>query len=406
MMPIPRSLCPRHAVSRPAWLAAALLVALAGCGTPEETTQPAETPAAADRVTLGDEAAKTAGIEWAPARAQSRTARITAPGTVQLNERRTARIGTVTDGIVIDVAVQPGDRVAKGARLATVLSHVFHDAWAEYFKALAERRTAEREVAYARSAAARADRLVADKALSRQEADRAAADLVHAEQTLAAARAVVTRAEQDLEHYGLTPREDANPAEEDRMTVTAPFDGVVIERLVSPGTAVTPGTPLMVLSDLATVWVTAEVDEAHLAELAPGRDAAIQAAAYPGESFAAAIDAVGDLINPATRRVTVRLVAPNRARRLKPQMFVTVQLGVAAEQRVIVVPADAVQRMDGAPVVFVRGEGGVYERRAVTTGAEVDGQVEIRAGLADGELVVVKGAFLVKSAIEGGGEGA
>ena len=386
-------------------LAAALV--LAGCQS-AATVAPVEEAVVAegarDTVTLSAEAATRAGVVVAPATVVSRADQLTAPGLVTLNERRTARIGALAEGVVIDVAVQPGDRVARGARMATVLSHLFHDAWASYFKALAGRRTADREVAFARATHERAVRLVRDKALSPYEADRAAADLVHAEQELAAARAEVMRAEQDLQHYGITPREDANPEQEDRIGITAPFDGVVIERLVSSGSAVTPGTPLLVVSDLSTVWVTAEVAETNLGQLSAGRAATIVTEAYPGETFTGTIDAVGDVINPVTRRVTVRLVVPNPERRLKPEMFVTSQLGLRAVREIVVVPTSAVQRMDGEPVVLVRTAEGAYHRRTIDHGNEVDGLVEIRSGVKAGEDVVVTGAFLLKSTMTGGGD--
>jgi cobalt-zinc-cadmium efflux system membrane fusion protein len=181
--------------------------------------------------------------------------------------------------------------------------------------------------------------------------------------------------------------------------VSAPFAGVVIERLVSPGTAVTPGTPLLVVSDLSTVWVNAEVDEAHLAALAPGRPAEIAVAAYPGERFSGTVEAVGDVINPNTRRVTVRIAVPNPERRLKPQMFATVALGAAAPRRILVVPSRAVQQVEGETVVFVRSGEGTYQKRGVVLGAEADGLVEVARGVDEGEAVVTAGAFLLKSAL-------
>ena len=144
--------------------------------------------------------------------------------------------------------------------------------------------------------------------------------------------------------------------------------------------------------------------ETNLGQLSAGRSATIVTDAYPGETFTGTIDAVGDVINPVTRRVTVRLVVPNPERRLKPEMFVTSQLGLRAVREMVVVPTSAVQRMDGEPVVFVRTAEGVYHRRTIDHGNEVDGLVEIRSGVKAGEDVVVTGAFLLKSTMSGGGD--
>lgn len=380
-------------------LVLALCTAACGGSSPAPSGGTATDAAPPGRVALSERAARDAGVEVTPVRAIERTDRVRASGTVVMNERRTARPGAIVQGLLVDMAVQPGDEVRAGATLARLHSHVVHDAWAGYFKAVAERRTSEREVAFARTAEARAERLLRDKALSAQEVERAAADRVHADATLAAARAEVTRAEEELEHYGITAREDADPTTASQIPVTSPFAGVVIERLASPGSAVTPGMPLLVISDLSTVWVQAEVDETHLPQLARGRNAEITVAAYPGERFTGAIDAVGDVINPATRRVTVRIAVPNPGRRLKPQMFASVALGTSAPRTVLVVPGRSIQQSEGETVVFVRGTDGAYHRRPVVTGAEIDGLVEIVKGLADGDQVVTAGAFLLKSAV-------
>ena len=202
--------------------------------------------------------------------------------------------------------VQVGDRVKGGAILATIHSHIVHDAWAGYFKALAERRRAENELRYGQAAEERAVRLLADKALSPQEVDRVRSDRIAAEQLLRGARAEETRATQELAHYGIVAREDGNPLVEDVVPIQAPFAAALIERQVSAGTAVTPGTPLFVLSDLSSLWVTAEVEEALVARHQAGLPVEVQVTAYPGEIFRGTLAAVGDVVNPATRRVTIR----------------------------------------------------------------------------------------------------
>lgn len=374
------------------------LTLLPGCGAPEaptDTTPPPEE--ARTSVTLTDEQARAAGIETAPVRYVERTDPVQASGLVGFDERRTARLGSLVEGVVHDLDVQPGDRVAAGAVVARLHSHVVHDAWAAYFKARAERQRLETERAYARTVAARAATLVTDKALSPQELERARADEAAVDQAIVAAEAEIVRTEQDLRHYGITPRGGARPQDDQDVPVTSPYAGVVVERLATEGSAVTPGTPLLVISDLSRVWVMAEIDESLVGRVEAGAPATIAAAAYPGETFTGRLAHVGDIVNPATRRVTLRIEAANADRRLKPQMFVTAQIGAAAPRRVLAVPSRAVQAMDGEMVVFVRGASGQFVRRAVVTGVDRDGDVEIVRGLEEGEVVATAGAFLLKS---------
>jgi cobalt-zinc-cadmium efflux system membrane fusion protein len=381
--------------------AVAPLVTTLACGggaAPAADPAPAATAAPSSvRVDATDAAA--AGIETATASTVERADPLDAAGRVLFDERRTARLGSLVEGVVHEFNVQPGDSVARGAVLVQLHSHVVHDAWASYFKALAERQRAETELTYAKTSESRAAALVADKALSPQELERARADVNAATQAVAAVRAEITRAEQELAHYGIVARPDANPLEHEDVPVATPFAGTVIERLATEGSAVTPGTPLVVVSDLSRVWVTAEIDEALVGRVVTGRPVTVKAAAYPGETFPGALAAIGDVVDPDTRRVTLRIELANPGRKLKPQMLVTVSVAATTPRSVLVVPARALQTMDGESVVFVRTGADQFMRRAVTTGATVNGAVEIVRGLSAGDVVATSGAFLLKSAL-------
>lgn len=383
-------------------LFAALLFGLACGGAPEEAPETAATAdPATGIVTMTGAGREAAGIATAAVREVTRSDAFHAVGVVSLDERRTARLGAVVDGVIAEVLVQPGDRVEAGAVLTRILSDRFHDVWAEYFTATARRRHAEAGLSYAQTAAGRAERLVADKALAEQELERVRAELSAAEEELASARADVRRTEQDLLHYGLTPSPDAEPRENEHVPVRAPFAGAVIERLASPGAAVTLGEPLLVVSDLSRVWISAEVDEDDLHRLAAPESVEFRVTAWPDEVFAATLTTIGDVINPDTRRVTVRAETDNADGRLKPEMFATLTVASGAPRQLLVAPAAAVQDLAGESVVFVETGPGEFRRRRVVTGAGFDGDIEIREGLSAGELVAVEGAFLLKSALIG-----
>ena len=161
------------------------------------------------------------------------------------------------------------------------------------------------------------------------------------------------------------------------VPVRSPIGGVVLERLVTPGTTVTPGTPLFVVSDLATLWAIAEVDDSHLSRVQAGRPVEVVVAAYPGERFPGQITFIADTVNPRTRRITVRSTVANADGRLKPEMFATMSLGDGDPRTVIVVPTEALQSVGGRMTVFVAGAGGRFSARQVQTGADADGLVEI-----------------------------
>lgn len=350
-----------------------------------------------DVVELDETAVARVGIRVEAVEMVTRTDASDAPALVSLNETRTARVGALVDGSVLDVFVQPGARVTSHDVLAQLHSHIVHDSWADYRKAKAEERRLVNELRFTSEAEARAGRLYADKAIALQEVQRAEANRVAAEESLDIARTEVRRAEEALEHLGITNKEDPTGESGETIPIRAPIAGVVLERLVTPGTAVTPGTPLFVVSDLSTLWVLAEVDEARLARIRVGRQVGVRVAAYPDESFPGAVTYVGETVNPKTRRITVRCEVHNADGRLKPDMYATVTIGESDPRRIVVVPKSAIQTINGRPNVFVAEAPGRFRARPIEIGTERDGLVEARAGIAAGQHIVTAGAFALKA---------
>lgn len=362
---------------------------------PVEESAPATAPT--DAVTLGEKSVSLAGIEVVEAKGVTRAATFDAPAVLSLDETRTARIGSLVEGDVVRILSEVGSRVGKGAVLAELNSRVVHDAWADYRKAVADRRRRETELAWATQAAERAGRLHEQKALSLQERQRAETDQVAAREELDQTRTEVRRAEEALEHLGVTNKEDPTGETGESVPVRAPLAGVVLEKNVTAGTTVTPGTLLFVVSDLTGLWAMAEVDETRIPLVAAGRPAKVHVAAWPDRDFDAQVTFVGDAVNPKTRRVTVRCQVPNPDGLLKPEMYARVALGESAPRPMVVVPEAAIQEMDGKPYVFVAGAKGRFEKREVALGASSEGLVEIRSGVAAGEKVATAGSFLLKS---------
>ncbi len=387
-------------------LAAAAALATA-CGSPAPSTAPAAAAEpATDAVVLSAEAIANAGISIEAARTTTRADRLAAPGVIAVDDTRTARIGALQEGLIVETPAHVGDRVKVRQVLARMHSHVLHDAWAGYRKALADQRRVERLLVFAVDAHERARRLYADKAVSQQDVQRAEVERSSATEMVAVAAAEVQRSIAELEHVGVSvpsqpaPGSSGSPVAvetEERIPVRSPIGGVVLERLVTPGSTVVPGTPLFVVSDLSTVWAVAEVDELHLARVKAGRPVEVTVAAYPDERFPGTIAFIADTINPQTRRIAIRSTVANPDGRLKPEMFATISLGEGDPRTVVVVPAGALQSVNGRISVFVAESGGRFTLRPVQAGADFDGLVEITSGLRDGERVAVNGSFALKA---------
>lgn len=363
-----------------------------------EAAPPSSAPASTKQtIVLPEAAQRDAGITVETAQMVSRRVRLEAPGVLSLDEERTARIGSMVEGKIVSVSAQVGDRVAPGTALAEIHSHVIHEAWAEYRKAIADHKRRLTELHYAVQAEQRAQRLYTDKAISLQELQRAQVDRVTAEQSLDMVKTEVRRAEEALEHLGITSGEDPRGESGEQIPVKSPLAGAVLEKNVTAGTAVTPGMQLFVVSDLSTLWALAEVDETKLSRLTVGLPVEIRVAAYPGESFQGTVIFIGDTLDPKTRRVTVRCQAPNLQGKLKPQMYATLSFGEGEPQAVLAVPSRAIQELDGKTVVFVAEDAGKFSAREVVLGSETEGWVEILSGATAGEKIVTAGSFLLKS---------
>jgi cobalt-zinc-cadmium efflux system membrane fusion protein len=371
-------------------VATAVVVALVLGWLAMRPAPPKEAPAAsvapAGMVVLSAAAMKEAGLRVEAVTLATVRDTIEAPGVLALDERRTARIGSQVEGKVLEVFVEIGDRVPAGHELAHMISPVVHETWAAYRKAIVERRRAESAVKLAVQQEERMKRLHAAKAVPLQELQRSEVDRAAAEEALNLVQIEVRRA-----------KEDPSGESGEQIPVKSPLAGVVLEKKITEGGAATPGSPLFVVSDLSTLWALAEIDETALPHVQTGQPVEVRVAAYPSERFAGTISWVADMVNPKTRRVTVRCAVPNASGRLKPDMYATVALGASAERQVIVLPADAVQEIDGKPALFVETGSGRFARRDITVGAERDGRIQIRSGVAAGERVVVAGAFLLKS---------
>ena len=151
-----------------------------------------------------------------------------------------------------------------------------------------------------------------------------------------------------MEHLGITNAEDPSGESGEQIPVSAPLSGVVLRE--ADYRRKRRSRPACRSSSSATcpsLWALAEIDETVLPHVKAGETVDVRVAAYPGETFTGTIAWVSDMVNPKTRRVTVRCALPNPDSRLKPEMYATVSLGEGEPHPVVVVPSGAVQDIDG-----------------------------------------------------------
>jgi cobalt-zinc-cadmium efflux system membrane fusion protein len=351
-------------------------------------------------ITLSAAQIQHGGVKWGPVSMGQASGVAIVPGEVTPDEDRTARLGAPVRGRILSVPVRPGDRVSRGQLLVTMQSPEAGMAQSDVSKADAELTARRAEAQYAASARARADRLLALKAIPRQDYERSISDDEHA-------RAAVVQAEAELRRARATAEQlSVGTTANGEIALRAPSSGVVLSRTALPGAVVEAGAPLVVITEPSELWLTINAPE----QLAPifhrGGRIRFTVPAYPADTFAARVDAVGAGLDPETRTLSVRSALTNRDGRLKPQMLANAIVEGASTTSAAFVPDDAVQLLDGRPNVFlahVDSKGGAtFERREVVLGSRSGGRVAVLRGLAAGDVVVTAGAFAVKAEFQKG----
>lgn len=342
-------------------------------------------------------------VRWEPVMMGTAAGTAVVPGQVVPNEDRTARLGAPAGGRVVAVRVSPGDRVTRGQVLVTLTSPEAGAAQADLSKASAAVASARAQAAYAETARARAERLLALKAIPQQDYERAIADDALARATVAQAEAELRRARSTASQLG------GGAAVTGEVAIRSPLTGVVLARTAAPGTVVEAGAPLVVVTDPSSLWLTISAPEALAGLFRRGGQLSFSVPAFPGETFAARVEAVGAGLDPETRTLPVRavvLAGGEGGAKLKPEMLASVAVAGGAPVPAALLPEDAVQRVEGKQTVFLvkpDGKGGAtFRAQVVETGSRTGGRVAVTRGLAAGDVVVTAGAFAVKAQLQKG----
>jgi membrane fusion protein (multidrug efflux system) len=185
----------------------------------------------------------------------------------------------------------------------------------------------------------------------------------------------------------------------DKLSVRAPFDGVLGFRQVSVGAYVQAGTELVNLEKIDELKVAFSVPELYLAEIAPGQEVEVTVDAWPGTAFDGSIYAVNPQIDVNGRALQVRATLNNTERKLRPGLLARILVKGKDEAAVVLVPESAIVPRGGDTYVF-RIENGKAVETAVTTGKRRDGMVEIVKGLQADAVVVTAGQARLKDGSE------
>lgn len=174
--------------------------------------------------------------------------------------------------------------------------------------------------------------------------------------------------------------------------IKAPISGKISMKLVEVSEVIGPGIPLFQIIDISSVKIKIGISEEKIKEVRQGKKVRILSSVYPDKKFEGYINFVSPSASLLTRLFEVELKIPNNDELLKPGMLMQVEIITKKVDNVLVLPESAVLDEEGKKVVFVY-QGGVAKKREVITGIETKGNIEIKGGIEENELVIIEGSY-------------
>jgi cobalt-zinc-cadmium efflux system membrane fusion protein len=389
-----------------------------------EESEAAEKRVSNGKVVLDEKDLKASGIVLAAIREGSISETLEAPGEVEIAQDHLAQVTPPIPGRVRAIHKVVGDAVSSGAVLCTVESVELGIARADLQSGLAEAAVTDRNLGRIRQ--------LYDKGL------RSETEVLASEADYNKARLHVDAARAHLRAVGINPDEPAPEGSANLINqyeLPSPIAGTILQQQLTIGQNVEQKDVLFTVADLSSVWINGSVNERDAAKLRNGMSATAQVQTQGASNVAirGVVTYVGQQADQQTRTLPVRVLVsnprlsgPNPEFVLRPGMFTTLRFITGMKARVVTVPPEAIQEINGQSIVFVRspesrpqaGAGGnkdkasddttkdsdatsvVFEPRTVIVGISDSSAVEIVKGLQRGEIIAVRNAFLLKSELE------
>lgn len=383
--------------------AAALLftsLLIAGCGqssSKSEATKDKSPAASAEKATALDKEAKsheeaelklseeeiqTASIKTAALQEQEVREQIVVTATIEANQDRFASIAPRISGKVAKVLASLGDKVKQGQPLALIDSVEAGEAQSAYTQASSEN-------ALANAGLLRAEKLYADQIIPQKDYLRARTDAEKA-------KAVLRAATERRQALGIGDQDAAKHGEPSVFPVTAPFAGTIVDKKAVMGELAQPDKALFAVADLSNVWIETNLFEKDMGKVKVGVPATVTTAAYPDQVFKGKVTYISSVMDKETRTIKARVEVPNPDGKLKIDMFANAAIDTATSNKAFILPAEAVVLIQGQPTAFIQdGEG--FSARAVELGEKLRGQIVLKAGIRQGEKVVIQGTYALKA---------
>jgi cobalt-zinc-cadmium efflux system membrane fusion protein len=350
---------------------------------------PAATEANDGHLALDAEQIAAAGIQTAEVTGGELIHRLPAPGIIVPSGKRIGRVSVKIIGMIAELRKTLGDAVAQGEVVAVLESREMGDAKSEY---LAARSFNELQQTLFDRAKVLWERRIATEQV-----------FLRAQQAAEESRIKLELARQKLFVLGLSEKEiaglPARPASDlSRQEIRSPIAGRVAERKVDVGSMLGRDnleTELYLIVDPSEVWAELSVAPSDLGLIKEGQKVSVISRGS-AEKAEGKIIFISPMLDKDTRSARVVALIANPTGVWRPGIFVTGEIATDEQPARVLIPAGALQTIEGATVVFVRTPEG-FEKRKVVVGRSVADGAEILSGLEPGEVVAVQNTFKLKA---------
>ena len=294
------------------------------------------------------------------------------PGMVEADPARTVNIMPPLTGLLISLHVKLGDHVEQNQILAEINSPDLEQAEANKNKAEAQLRLATAAFKRAQEVYQAGGNSIKEVQITQNDAEQAEVELKRITETLK-----ILEANHHL------------------LTLKAPISGQIIALNAGQGAYITdPTQPIFTLSNLETVWITANIPENFVRYIKKNQAVNITLPAYPKQTLNSTISFINSWIDAETRRNKTRIAIANPQNILQANMFATVQVAIA-QPDLIIIPNSAILMNNDTTSVFIETKPWIFERREIQLGFEDDDHVRVLSGLKAGDRIVAYGGVFI-----------
>ena len=305
-------------------------------------------------------------------------------GKITFDENFTTRIGTPIDGRVAKISGQIGDFVKAGQVLMLI------DA-PDLGNALADARKAQSDLQLKKKAKERNQMLFDGGVIAKKELENSDSDLAQAEAEMA-------RTNSKLKNLG-----SSNKMIGAHYAVRSLISGVIVDRQANPGSLIRADAPnpIFIITNPDHLWASIDLPERDLGKIFKNQNISVEVDAYPNEIFSGRVQSIGQMVDPATRRIQIRCVVDGKGK-LKPEMYAKITPLNSSQNKVLRLPNSALITDGLYSYVFVETSAGHLTKTKVNLSAQQLNFSIVKDGLKAGDRIVTSGAILLNSELASG----